>query len=79
MVLTDRTPPDSQSSTWVERGHARRLGRRETDRVIWFCPSCDRALDVMKKASGLSHGEKDKGGSVRESIGFFLDGYAALA
>ena len=76
MVLTDRTPPDSQSSTWVERGHARRLGRRESDHVIWFCPSCDRALDAMKKASGFPHGNTVLR---RAGIDRFLDGYAGLA
>ena len=56
MVLADRTPPGSQRSTWVERGHARRLGRRESASAYWFCPSCGRALYAIKKASGFPHG-----------------------
>ena len=56
MVLADRTPPGSQRSTWVERGHARRLGRRESASAYWFCTSCGRALYAIKKASGFPHG-----------------------
>ena len=55
MVLANRTPPGSQRSTWVERGHARRLGRRESASAYWFCPSCGRALYAIKKASGFPH------------------------
>ena len=72
MVLANRTPPGSQRSTWVERGHARRLGRRESASAYWFCTSCGRALYAIKKASGFRFPARVCRRLVPESIAFMM-------
>ena len=42
VVVIARIPSDSLHSTWIERGHARWLGRKEAPTDGWFSPSCAR-------------------------------------
>ena len=55
-VVIARIPSDSLRSTWVEPGHARRLGRMESQTAGLFSPSCARPARCLLKRVGFQHG-----------------------
>ena len=76
MVMADRTPPGSQRSTWVELGHARWLGRRESASAYWFfAPPVVVLFMPSRKQVDFRTGLR----WIRAEIDRFLDGYVALA
>ena len=56
VVVIARIPSDSLRSTWVEPGHARRLGRMESEGTGLFCPSCARPARCLVMRARFPHG-----------------------
>ena len=56
VVVIARIPSDSLRSTWVEPGHARRLGRMESEGPGLFCPCCARPARRLVMRAGFLHG-----------------------
>ena len=55
VVVIARIPSDSLRSTWVEPGHACRLGRKESEGSGWLCTSCARPARRLVMRAGFLH------------------------
>ena len=56
VVVIARIPSDSLRSTWVEPGHARRLGRMESQTTGLFCPFSARPVRCLVMRARFPHG-----------------------
>ena len=56
VVVIARIPSDSLRSTWVEPGHARRLGRMESEGTGLFCPFSARPVRCLVMRARFPHG-----------------------